>query len=222
MNPWFPFIATLLGGGAMGAIITAVVTNFRNRQQPIGYETELVEVIKKNPDFPSLRALIMSGDDSGPGLAISNLSMARITIVNKGNQDIVEFKFGVTLTETIERCSPARFFLITRSIELAAKSLHLAGGRTVKEVKDLGHDLEAACEVGVLAQFGITLTSTEAVNLKKANQYYEGKGFEYFLFKFPGVSMERSGPEQALSGWRGLPDESVLESLLLKLVTPKL
>jgi len=118
--------------------------------------------------------------------------------------------------------SPARFFLITRSIELAAKSLHLAAGRTAKDLKELGHDLEAACEGSVLAQFRITLTSTEAEELKKANQYYEGKGFEYFLFKFPGVSMERSGPQQALSGWRGLPDETVLESLLLKLVSPKL
>ena len=118
--------------------------------------------------------------------------------------------------------SPARFFLLTRSIELAAKSLHLAVGGSADDIMDLGHDLEAGCDAGVLGHFGITLTRDEAVELQKANQYYKGKGFEYFLFKFPGVSMERSGPQQALSGWRGLPDESVLESLLLKLVTPKL
>src|SRR5215208_327523 len=68
--------------------------------------------------------------------------------------------------------SPARFFLITRSIELAAKSLHLAGGRTAKDVKDLDHDLEAACEAAVLGHFGINFTSDEAVELQKATQYY--------------------------------------------------
>lgn len=118
--------------------------------------------------------------------------------------------------------SPARFFLLTRSIELAAKSLHLADGRTPKYVKRLDHDLEAACEASVLAHFGITLITAETVELQKANKYYKGKGFEYFLFKFSGVSMERSGPQQALSGWPGLPDESVLESILNKLLTATL
>ena len=66
---------------------------------------------------------------------------------------------------TIHLTHPARADLRT--------SLHLAGGRTPKDVKDLGHALEAACEVGILAHFGIPLTSTETVELQKANQYYE-------------------------------------------------
>jgi len=36
--------------------------------------------------------------------------------------------------------SPARFFLITRSIELAAKSLHLGRGRTAEYLRKLGHE----------------------------------------------------------------------------------
>lgn len=99
MNPWLQLVATALTGGAMGAIITLIATKIRNRKQPIGVETELVELIKKNSDFPSLRALIMKGDDSGPGLAINNLSLVRIKIVNKGNQDMSEFAFGVTLAD---------------------------------------------------------------------------------------------------------------------------
>lgn len=81
----------------MGSIITGVVGKYRNRQQPVGYEMEIIDVIKKNADFPSLQAMIMVGDDSGPGLGIHNLFMARITIINKGNQDIPEFRFGITL-----------------------------------------------------------------------------------------------------------------------------
>jgi len=84
------------------------------------------------------------------------------------------------------------------------------------------HNLEVACEPRILAAYGITLTSAEQVELKRANKYYKGKGFEYFLFKLPGVSDERSGPQQALSGWPDLPDESVLEALLSKLLTPRL
>ena len=100
MSPWVQLVVTGLTGGAMGAVITLVATRIRNRKQPISFETELVELIKKNSDFPSLRALIMKGDDSGPGLAINNLSLARIKIVNKGNQDMSEFAFGVTLADT--------------------------------------------------------------------------------------------------------------------------
>jgi hypothetical protein len=59
------------------------------------------------------------------------------------------------------------------------------------------------------------------VELKKANRYYKGKGFEYFLFNLPGTSLDRSGPQQALSGWPDPPDENILEAILGKLLTPR-
>jgi hypothetical protein len=154
---------------------------------------------------------------------VINVSSSNLSITPFAFQHYAkDFFEAYTKHKVGPRFSPARFFLLTRSIELAAKGLHLATGRSVGNVLDLAHDLEAACDAGVLSQFGITVTPVENVELRKANQYYKGKGFEYFLFKFPGVPIERSGPQQALSGWPGLPDESVLESLLLKLVTPKL
>ena len=118
--------------------------------------------------------------------------------------------------------SPARLFLLTRSIELAAKSLHLGQGCTVIDLRRMSHDLEAACDVSILALYGISLSVDEETELKKANGYYAPKGFEYFLFSLPGVPTERSGPQMALSGWPGLPDESILEALLDKLLSPKL
>jgi hypothetical protein len=36
--------------------------------------------------------------ESGPGVAVENLYLGRITITNYGNQDIPEFRFGATLT----------------------------------------------------------------------------------------------------------------------------
>jgi hypothetical protein len=36
-------IASFLGGRAMGAIINAVVSNYRNRQQPVPYTLEIID-----------------------------------------------------------------------------------------------------------------------------------------------------------------------------------
>jgi hypothetical protein len=97
---WITLIASFFTGGAFGAVITALITKYRSRRQPVGYKIEVIEVFKKNPNYPSLQAILMVGKDqrsSGPGYAIDNLSVARITLTNKGNQDIGEFKFGITL-----------------------------------------------------------------------------------------------------------------------------
>jgi hypothetical protein len=118
--------------------------------------------------------------------------------------------------------SPARLFLITRSIELAAKALHLQRGGKFADVSSLGHDLLRACEAEALQHFGIQLTDVEKQELNKANAYYERKGFEYFLYRAPNIAPDRSGPHKALSGWPDLPDEPALESVLTKLLEPKL
>ncbi|MDT5158594.1 MAG: hypothetical protein QOH51_2951 [Acidobacteriota bacterium] len=117
---WVPIVASLIGGGAMGALITAAITNYRNRRQPVGYRKEVIEVFKKNPEFPSLQALLMVGDDvtaSRAGFTVNNLSVARYTFVNNGNQDISEFKFGVNLGEPnkavdVKTEAPDRFHVL--------------------------------------------------------------------------------------------------------------
>ncbi len=146
------------------------------------------------------------------------------------NEDIVPFAFQYYAKDFYEaykkhksdtKFSPARLFLIARSIELAGKGLHLDQGKTTRDLFRINHDLDSACDESILIAYGITLTNVERVELKKANQYYEGKGFEYFLFNFARVSLDRSGPQQALSGWPNLPDENVLEGILGKLLTPR-
>lgn len=108
---WVPVIAALLGGGAMGAIIAALVTHYRNRRQPVGYKKEIIEIFRKHPQYNSLRALLAlggtppavgSGSGSGfqpgsQGVLVDNFSIVRYTLINKGNQDIGEYEFGVTL-----------------------------------------------------------------------------------------------------------------------------
>jgi hypothetical protein len=102
---WLPVIAiagSLLGGGMMGSIITLLVTNHRNRRQPVGYSIEIIDVFKQNPNFPSLRAFLDIGEDPETGAdhahaLLANFSIVRIKVVNKGNQDLANFKMGITL-----------------------------------------------------------------------------------------------------------------------------
>jgi hypothetical protein len=100
---WIMLATGLVGGGAFGAVITLIATKFKNRRQPIGYRKEIIDVFREVPDYPSLQAMLRTNTDineSGLTFVVNNLSVSRITIINKGNQDIEEFKFGITLGDT--------------------------------------------------------------------------------------------------------------------------
>jgi hypothetical protein len=102
MNPiWFAITASLIGGGAVGAAITALVTKYRNKRQPVTFNRERIEVFKYNPDTPFLQAALTLTTEEVNGIhssvPIKNLSIEQLTLVNTGNADISEFKFGITL-----------------------------------------------------------------------------------------------------------------------------
>jgi hypothetical protein len=94
-------IVALIGGGAMGAVITAVLSKYRNRRQPVAYTLEVIDIFRKGKNFPRLAKLLVTEHPLGYGeeRSVDNLSLARITVTNKGNQDIKEFSFGVTMDE---------------------------------------------------------------------------------------------------------------------------
>ena len=117
--------------------------------------------------------------------------------------------------------SAARLFLVCRSIELAAKALHFSTGQPTSQVTTLNHDLVAACDETVLANSHVVLSQTENENLEKANRYYKNKGFEYFLFTYPNVPFDHSGPQLAAQGWPDRPDEFVLAGIVEKLIAVK-
>ncbi len=94
-------VVVLVAGGAMGALITAVLTKYRNRRQPVTYTKEVIEIFKKNPEYPLLQASVeLAGEEAGLSHEINNLSVARITIKNTGNDDIARFDFGATFKGT--------------------------------------------------------------------------------------------------------------------------
>jgi len=94
-------VAAFLSGGAMGAVINSVVSAYRTRIQPIGFKQEIIDIVKKDANLPAVARLIVRESPFTPGAerSVENLSLARITLVNKGNQDFEKFVFGITVDE---------------------------------------------------------------------------------------------------------------------------
>ncbi len=90
--------ASLLGGGAIGAIITAIITNHRNRIQPIGKDVNIETVFSPGKIFKDhLTKITFSGVDDN--YHFDNLYLVRIEMINEGNKDYPEFNFGITLPD---------------------------------------------------------------------------------------------------------------------------
>src|SRR5437764_11770271 len=91
MSPWIPVIATLIGGGAMGALIAGYLLHRRNKRQPVVYSKEIIHIFRKNKDFKELEARLLVKDTTladAPEQSVDYLSLVRITLTNKGDTDI--------------------------------------------------------------------------------------------------------------------------------------
>lgn len=89
----------------MGAIITALITNYRNRIQSVYCLKQYISVFHQSyiglsnvPSKLNLKAelSILEGNTE---YNYENLSIVKITLTNIGNKDMEEFKFGITLGE---------------------------------------------------------------------------------------------------------------------------
>lgn len=116
--------------------------------------------------------------------------------------------------------SPARLTLLAHAVELAAKSLHVHQGKRNADLRKLVHDLVKACDPSILGLYGITYTTDEVTELRKMSDLNKVKAFEYFWFRSPGVTPELAGVKHAVTGRKDLPDESIVEGLLIKLLAP--
>jgi len=91
--------ATLLGGGAAGAIITAIVTSYRNRIQPVRYRIKTTPVFAKAPKSSTLETVVTI-KENGKEYGFASLYLTELTIVNSGNQNAKEFTIGITMGES--------------------------------------------------------------------------------------------------------------------------
>lgn len=94
---WLWVAVALLGGGAMGAIIQTIVRSYQTRIQPIGKRIDLLPIFRASDSESSLSAEI-SISYEGNTQTFKNLFLAEIQVVNRGNKDFPDFKFGATLS----------------------------------------------------------------------------------------------------------------------------
>jgi hypothetical protein len=95
---WLPIAPGILGGGAMGAVITAVVTHFRNRIQPVGYQIQILPIFVGAGELGTLALRVIFTDEEKSSWAFDNLYVMQIDVENRGNQDKENFDFGITLS----------------------------------------------------------------------------------------------------------------------------
>lgn len=108
--------------------------------------------------------------------------------------------------------SPVPYYLLSRSIELTLKAFLLAKGfpkQKLRKIGKNGHDLERTLKKAVLYGLHdiVVLSPSQIAELKKANTYYETKGFEYFYVI------------NAARGYKNLPDLTVLSEIASLLVS---
>ncbi|SRR5258708_1393531 len=99
---WITIVASLLGGGAAGAIITAIVNALKNRKQTIAYRIEIIPIFSGGMFGGSdiVATLTLSSIlKVGYAQNIPNLVVANIEVANRGNRDYPEFKIGLTFSD---------------------------------------------------------------------------------------------------------------------------
>ncbi|RXF70521.1 hypothetical protein [Arcticibacter tournemirensis] len=93
-------ILPLIGGGAVGAIITALVTSRRNRIQPISKHVNITNIFVPSKLLGDhITRLTFSGATTN--YDFENLFIAQIELENRGNKDWEQFEFGITLPENV-------------------------------------------------------------------------------------------------------------------------
>jgi hypothetical protein len=85
---WIAIVSGILAGGAAGAILTALFTNYRNRIQPIGYQSAELKTVSLSLDEDA--SVLDEVDDS------EEVRCIQLVLTNMGNQDMPTFLFGIT------------------------------------------------------------------------------------------------------------------------------
>ncbi|MEI7462423.1 MAG: hypothetical protein WCK15_23750 [Pirellula sp.] len=108
-------LSGVLGGGAVGAVITNVVTSYRNRVQPVGHRITVSPLFSPNLRDTVIRPVVsvQVGDER---LDFANLFVAEVQVLNRGNRDFDSFTFGISLKDGdsaihAENTTPNRFHL---------------------------------------------------------------------------------------------------------------
>lgn len=90
-------ITALVGGGAMGSIITAAVAWYRDRRQPVARHVDVMPILRGaiRDKLPSTKVHL---DDRAEERDLRNLFLAIIRIEHRGNKGLEEFSFWLRLS----------------------------------------------------------------------------------------------------------------------------
>lgn len=115
---WLYVVIALVSGGAMGAIINAIVSALRARVQPVGRRIEILPIFSASGGDTSLRAKV-SITHEGSTRTFKNLFVAEVVVVNRGNRDLERFEFGATFADGdkcihVEASPPDRHHRVTQ------------------------------------------------------------------------------------------------------------
>jgi hypothetical protein len=95
------------------------------------------------------------------------------------------------LTDQRNNALQVRYFLLCRSLELAFKALLRQHGYSVKQLQDIGHNLNNLL-IEVVKTCGYKPKPEDTALIKLANQHYETKEMEYFTRgykEFPDINV---------------------------------
>jgi hypothetical protein len=98
---WLKILLPLMGGGAVGAIITMIVTTYRNRIQSVGHKIQIDKIFYPEAiSNTEITKITFSG--ATQTYHFDNLFIATVLLTNSGNKDIEKFVWGITLPESIK------------------------------------------------------------------------------------------------------------------------
>lgn len=124
--PGWQILASLVSGGAAGALLTAGITSYRNRVQPVGFRLRIVPVFWRGSNDSGLSATVIL-DAGGQSGQYDSLHLMEFELVNSGNQDVAEFPFGITLADGdvavhLQAVAPDRHHAVVQETELGPGS----------------------------------------------------------------------------------------------------
>jgi hypothetical protein len=119
---WLHWIIIFVSGGAVGAIIKIIFSAYRSRIQTIGRRITLLPIFRKAGNASTLSASIATRHNNTL-YTFTNLFLAEIQIINRGNTDLKNFEFGITLGKGdgcihLESFSPDRHHIVNLKTEV--------------------------------------------------------------------------------------------------------
>ncbi|HET7110624.1 MAG TPA: hypothetical protein VFI41_07105 [Gemmatimonadales bacterium] len=94
---WIKIGAGVLSGGLAGAVLTNIITTYRSRIQPVGKRLDVTPLF--SPGFTgSALSPSITVTSGATTYQFSNLHVAEVQVINRGNRDLARFSFGLTLT----------------------------------------------------------------------------------------------------------------------------